>query len=102
MTRTTKVSLFPMAGLLVSLASCGGPVSQHDVNEKFYLITSNTKVPYWQNAFAGLSKAAAQLQVQAEMAGPDKYDPKAQHEAFQRVLAKKPSGILLSAQIRNW
>ena len=49
MTRTTKVSLFPMAGLLVSLASCGGPVSQHDVNEKFYLITSNTKVPYWQN-----------------------------------------------------
>ena len=97
MMRTTKVFLFPMAGLLVSLASCGGPVSQHDVNEKFYLIASNTKVPYWQNAFAGLSKAAAQLQVQAEMAGPDKYDPKAQHEAFQRVLAKKPAGILLSA-----
>ncbi len=31
------------------------------------------------------------------MAGPDKYDPRAQHEEFQRVLAKKPAGILLSA-----
>ena len=72
MTRTTKVFLFPLAGLLVSLASCGGPASRHEVNEKFYLIASNIKVPYWQTAFAGLSKAAAHLQVQAEMAGPDK------------------------------
>ena len=96
MKRTTKLSLVPAAAILVSMASCG-PTSQHDVNEKYYLIASNTKVPYWQNAFAGLSKAATQLQVQAEMAGPDKYDPKAQHEAFQRVLAKKPAGILLSA-----
>jgi len=81
---------------LVWLAGCGGPASQHAANEKYYLIASNTKVPYWQNAFAGLSKAATQLQLQSEMAGPDKYDPKEQHEVFQRVLAKKPSGILIS------
>ena len=97
MTRTTKLSLFSMAVLLVSSASCGGPASQHAVNEKFYFIASNIKVPYWQAAFAGLSKAAAELQVQAEMTGPDTYNPKEQHEAFQRVLAKKPAGILLSA-----
>ncbi|MEO8126754.1 MAG: substrate-binding domain-containing protein [Bryobacteraceae bacterium] len=96
MTRTTKLSLVPAAAILVSMAGCGR-ASQHDVNEKFYLIASNIKVPYWQHAFAGLSKAAGALQVQAEMAGPDKYDPKGQHEAFQRVLAKKPAGILLSA-----
>jgi len=93
MKRMTIVSLFPV----IWLVSCGGPASRHEPNEKFYLIASNTKVPYWQHAFAGLSKGAAELQVQAEMAGPDKYDPNAQHEAFQRVLAKKPAGILLSA-----
>jgi ribose transport system substrate-binding protein len=93
MRRMTIIFIFAMAWL----AGCGGPASQHAVNEKFYLIASNTKVPYWQNAFAGLSKAAGELKVQAEMAGPDKYDPKEQHEAFQRVLAKKPAGILLSA-----
>src|SRR3954464_4378368 len=93
MRRMTIFSLFPV----FCLGGCGGPASQHDPNEKFYLIASNTKVPYWQNAFAGLSKVAAELQVQVELAGPDKYDPNAQHEAFQRVLSKKPAGILLSA-----
>jgi ribose transport system substrate-binding protein len=93
MKRMTAISLFP----LISLMSCGGPASQHEPNEKFYLIATNTKVPYWQQAFAGLSKSASELQVAAELAGPDKYDPAAQHEAFQRVLSKKPAGILLSA-----
>jgi ribose transport system substrate-binding protein len=82
---------------MLSGIGCGGPASEHGVNEKYYLIATNIKLPYWQNAFAGLSKAASQLRVQAELAGPDKYDPQAQHEAFQRVLAKKPAGILLSA-----
>jgi ribose transport system substrate-binding protein len=95
MRKMTVVCLLLTVGLLVSMASCGG--SQHGANEKFYLIASNTKVPYWQSALAGLGKAAENLQVPAEMAGPDKYDPKEQHEAFQRVLAKKPAGILVSA-----
>jgi ribose transport system substrate-binding protein len=37
--------------------------------------------------------------VHAEMVGPDSFDPKAEHEAFQRVLAEKikPAGIMVSA-----
>ncbi len=97
MKRAAIVFLFPFTSFLGLMVSCGKPPSQHDVNEKYYLIATNIKVPYWQNAFAGLSKAATQFQVKAELAGPDTYDPKAQHEAFQRVLAKKPTGILLSA-----
>jgi ribose transport system substrate-binding protein len=97
MKRRGAVLLFPLTSILLWSIGCGGPAAQHGPNEKYYLVASNIKVPYWQNAFAGLSKAAANFHVQAEMVGPDKYDPKEQHEAFQRVLARKPAGILLSA-----
>jgi ribose transport system substrate-binding protein len=78
----------------VLLLNCGG--SQHSVDEKYFLISTNIKVPYWQQAFAGLSRAATQLQVKAEMVGPDTYNPKAEHEQFRDVLKLKPAGILVS------
>ena len=80
--------------VLVSLASCGAP--QHSPEEKYFLIATNTKIPYWEAAQAGLHRGAALLQVKAELVGPDTYDPKAQHEEFQRVLREKPAGILIS------
>ncbi|MGA2771657.1 MAG: substrate-binding domain-containing protein [Bryobacteraceae bacterium] len=81
--------------LLLPLVNCGG--SQHDVQEKYFLISANTKVPYWQEAAAGFNHAAAQMRVHAEFVGPETYDPKAQHEQFQDVLKQKPTGILVSA-----
>jgi ribose transport system substrate-binding protein len=41
------------------------------------------------------------LGVRAEVAGPDTYDAKAQHEAFADVLKQKPAGILVSAADAN-
>jgi ribose transport system substrate-binding protein len=55
------------------------------------------KLPYWQQVAAGLASAAAKLGVNAEAVGPDTYDPKAEHEQFTAVLARKPAGILVSA-----
>jgi ribose transport system substrate-binding protein len=78
---------------MLTLLSCGG--SQHSADEKYYLVATSVKIPYWQQAYAGLSKAAAQLQVQAEMVGPENYDPKAEHAEFQRIMGKKPTGILV-------
>jgi len=84
----------------VLLAGCAGPA--HLPEEKFYLIASNIKVPYWQSALAGLNKASAQMKgIRTEMAGPDKFDPKGQHEEFQRVLGQKPAGILVSVSDPN-
>jgi ribose transport system substrate-binding protein len=80
---------------ILPLVNCGG--SLHSPDEKYYLIASNLKVPYWQEAAAGLTKAANQLHVRAETVGPDTYDGKAQHEQFQDVLKRKPTGILVSA-----
>jgi ribose transport system substrate-binding protein len=83
-------------GALTWLAGCGG--SPHAPTEKYWLVATNIKIPYWQNASAGLMRAAQQIGVKAEMVGPDSFDPKAEHEFFQHVLAEKikPAGILVS------
>ena len=83
-------------GALVWLTGCGG--SPHAATEKYWLVATNIKIPYWQGANAGLMRAAQQMGIKAEMVGPDSFDPKAEHDAFQRVLAEKikPSGILVS------
>jgi ribose transport system substrate-binding protein len=85
-----------VAASSLALMSCGGASHYHDVTESFYLVASNNKVSYWQTAAAGLTKAAAQMDVKAAMVGAPTYDPKTEHEEFQRIIAKKPSGILVS------
>lgn len=82
------------AAFLLPLLNCGG--SQHSVDEKYFLIATNIKVPYWQHALAGVNHAARQLQVRAELTGPDTFDPKAQHDQFVDLLKQKPTGILVS------
>jgi ribose transport system substrate-binding protein len=77
------------------LAGCAS--SRHDPNEKYYLVTANTKVNYWQTAASGLSQGARSLGVLAEVAGPETYDPQAEAQEFRSVTAKKPAGILVSA-----
>jgi ribose transport system substrate-binding protein len=80
--------------MLALTAACGG--GRHDPTEKFFLVATNVKLPYWQTAGTGLSAAARQLGVQAEMVGPDTYDAQAEREAFKKAVAKKPAGILVS------
>jgi ribose transport system substrate-binding protein len=89
------LTAFCLIAAVFSLTACA--VSPHEPSEKYVLVTTNTKVPYWQNAFAGLSRATAEMKVKGEMAGPDTYDPKAEHTEFQRIVAQKPAGILVSA-----
>ena len=74
----SRFVLFLTPILLLPLLSCGG--SQHDVQEKYFFVSANTKVPYWQEAAAGFNHAAAQMHVHAEFVGPETYDPKGQHE----------------------
>ncbi len=81
-------------GLLFTLAGCSK--AEHDVEERYYLVCLNVKIPYWQAAQAGLHHAASQLKVRAEMIGPDTYDAKAQQQEFQSALRHKPTGILVS------
>ena len=89
---TKSLSFLSVCALLL-LASCAG---QHSPDEKYYLVSANIKVPYWQAAAAGLMRAAGEMRVSAELVGPDTYDPKAQQEEFRRIVKLKPSGILVS------
>ncbi|HOL73752.1 MAG TPA: substrate-binding domain-containing protein [Bryobacteraceae bacterium] len=86
---------FIVAGALAtSLLSCGG--SRHDPSEIYYLVTLNSKIPYWRAALAGFQDAATQYQVKWEMVGPETYDVQAQKAEFQKALSKNPSGIMVS------
>jgi ribose transport system substrate-binding protein len=86
-------TLAPCA-LMIPILGCSG--SQHSADEKFYLIATNIQLPYWKAASAGLAKGAVQMHVRTEFAGPDKFDPKAEEEAFRKAVAAKPAGILIS------
>ena len=82
---------------VVMLTASGCSQSRHEGTETFYLVGSNTKVPYWQSVLAGLNRAASDLQVKATMVGPEKYNPKEQRGIFRDIVAKKPTGIMISA-----
>src|SRR6059058_2653787 len=84
-----------MMASLALLVSCRS--SQHSYDEKYFLVSANIKIPYWETAGAGFLQAASQLGVRAEFVGPDNYDPQAEREEFRRVMKLKPSGILISA-----
>jgi len=91
----------PLGAMLFLLAGCGG--SQHNPQEKYYLLSSNIKIPYWETAANGLMRAARQMQVSAELVGPDTYDAKAQQQELRRLvgLQQKPAGILISPADAN-
>src|SRR5260221_6000423 len=79
--------------LLLVLVSCG---TSHDADEKYYLISANVKIPYWQAGSAGLFQAATQLKVWSEFAGADTYHSKGEHQALQQAVQSKCTGILIS------
>ena len=88
-----------VAMFIAPLFNCGG--SSHSADELYILVSTNIQVPYWKAAGTGLSQAAGQLRVRYEFVGPDDYDPKAEKEAFDKALTKKPTGILISAAMPN-
>ncbi len=93
--------VIPLGAMVFLLAGCGG--SQHNPQEKYYLLSANIKIPYWETAANGLMRAARQMQVQAELVGPDTYDAPAQQQELRRLtgLQQKPAGILISPADAN-
>jgi ribose transport system substrate-binding protein len=79
---------------LMALAACGG--ARHSADERYVLVATNVKVSYWQQSFAGLTRAAAEMKVKAEMVGPESYDPAAERDELRRAVQRKATGILIS------
>ena len=81
---------------ILSLTACGG--ARHDTSEVYYLVVANTRIEYWQEAAAGLSAAAREMGVRAEMLGPETYDPQAEKDTLMKAVRQNipPTGILVS------
>ena len=84
------------AAALAALAMAACAPEYHEKEERYVFVASNVNLPYWQEAQAGLTDAAKQMGVKAEMTGPDKFDPVAQLAALEQAVASKPAGILIS------
>ena len=92
--RNLRTSLV-FASLAVALLATTG-CERHSKSENYYLVSNNIKLPYWQSANNGFTKAAAQYGVTAHLRGPDNYDAQAEVEEFRKAAATKPAGILVS------
>jgi ribose transport system substrate-binding protein len=87
-----------LPGLMIAaaiLAACGKAPHQ---DERYFLVASDTALPYWQEANAGFMSAVGQLGfgVKAEMVGPDTYSASQELDAFNQAVAAHPAGILVS------
>lgn len=92
MNTTHRLAWFALAAVALGVTGC----DRHSNKEVFYLIAANQKLPYWQTAAAGFTRAAAQYKVTVKLAGPEGYDPKAELAALEEAVAAKPAGILIS------
>jgi ribose transport system substrate-binding protein len=89
-----------ISAALLFLNSCSS--NPHAAGELYILVADNTKIPYWQSAYQGLMRATSEMKVkEGQIQGPDGHDPQGEHQAFQRALAQKPAGILVSATDAN-
>src|SRR5437868_932303 len=83
---------FMLLATMLSVTGCG----YHNDKEKYYLISTNIQLPYWQAAAAGIRRATHEMQVQSQFSGPDSYDAQGEVQAFRQAVAAKPAGILVS------
>jgi ribose transport system substrate-binding protein len=84
--------VLPVLLAVFPLLNCGG----HDSDEKYFFVTTNSQIPYWQSASSGFTQAARDLKVRYEYVGPDSYDPAAEQQAFEKAVSGKATGIIIS------
>jgi ribose transport system substrate-binding protein len=87
-----RISFALLAVVLPMLAGC----TRHSKDEHYYLVATNTAVPYWKTAADGFAAAAAQYGVTVDTRGPAGLNPQAEVDEFRAMVARKPAGILVS------
>jgi ribose transport system substrate-binding protein len=92
MTLSKRISFALFAAVLPLIAGC----TRHNKSEQYYLIATNTSVPYWKTAAEGFAAAGAQYGVSVDTRGPAGLNPQAEVDEFKAMVARKPAGILVS------
>ena len=91
-TLSKRISFMLLAAMLPLLGGC----TRHSKSEQYYLIATNTAVPYWKTAADGFAAAGAEYGVSVDTRGPAGLNPQAEVDEFKAMVARKPAGILVS------
>jgi len=92
MSMWSKGVILAIMAVLPLLEGC----ARHSKSERYYLIATNTSLPYWKTAAEGFQTAGAKYGVTTDVRGPATFDPQAEVEEFRKAVAQKPAGILVS------
>jgi ribose transport system substrate-binding protein len=92
MTLSKRISFALLTAVVPLIAGC----TRHNKSEQYYLIATNTSVPYWKTAAEGFAAAGAQYGVSVDTRGPAGLNPQAEVDEFKAMVARKPAGILVS------
>ena len=104
------LALIMVFAMVLGLAACGkqAPASSDAVggasasglhgssDESYYMCVFVSGVEYWFPVYAGMKDACKQLGVHCYYEGTTEYDAQKQVDSFESILAKNPTGILLS------
>jgi ribose transport system substrate-binding protein len=92
MSMWSKSVILAIMAVLPLLQGC----TRHSKSERYYLIATNTSLPYWKTAAEGFQASGAKFGVTTDVRGPATFDPQAEVEEFRKAVAQKPAGILVS------
>ena len=87
-----RISFALLAVVLPLMSGC----NRHSKSEQYYLIATNTAVPYWKAGAAGFEAAGTEYGVSVDTRGPAGLNPQAEVDEFKAMVARKPAGILVS------
>src|SRR5260370_32793573 len=87
-----RISFAFLAAVLPLLAGC----TRHSKSEQYYLIATNTAVPYWKSAAAGFAAAGAEYGGTVDTRGPAGLNPQAGGGEVKGRVAGEPAGVLVS------
>jgi ribose transport system substrate-binding protein len=88
----SKSVILVIMAVLPFLEGC----TRHSKSERYYLIATNTSLPYWKTAAEGFQTSGAKFGVTTDVRGPATFDPQAEVDEFRKAVALKPAGILVS------
>ena len=92
MSMWSKSVILVIMAVLPLLEGC----TRHSKSERYYLIATNTNLPYWKTAAEGFQTSGAKFGVTTDVRGPATFDPQAEVDEFRKAVALKPAGILVS------
>lgn len=68
-----------------------------EIEEKYVMVTFQSSLDYWRTSMKGFEDAAQELNVSVEFQGATQYDPNEENTVLEKVIARKPAGIAVTA-----